>query len=81
MRTSYQQPETDVRNFSICKGKGPAPLACSITQRNATDMQLRKLIPQRNETEQGNILESRLIRAQALPASEERASRLLRRQD
>lgn len=35
-RTSYQQPETDVGNFSICKGKAPAPLACSITQRNAT---------------------------------------------
>lgn len=48
-RTSYQQPETDVGNFSICKGKAPAPLACSITQRNATDLQLRKLIPQRDD--------------------------------
>lgn len=49
-RTSYQQPETDVGNFSICKGKAPAPLACSITQRNATDLQLRKLIPQPDGT-------------------------------
>lgn len=36
-RTSYQQPETDVRNFSICKGKAPAPrLLNHPAQRNRT---------------------------------------------